>query len=85
MQLALSGDQKLVHHPEVIIDGLYTYLSRGCSRSALEYLFSSRISVLSAQHYSSSLILSAIRNASAEIVNEGLAPNAVGIIDPSAM
>lgn len=35
--------------------------------------------------YSSLLMLSAIRNASAEIVNEGLTPNAVGMIDPSAM
>ena len=40
---------------------------------------------ISAEDYSSSLILSAMRSASAEIVNEGLTPNAVGMIDPSAM
>jgi hypothetical protein len=28
MQLALSDDQKLVHHTDVIFDGLYAYLSR---------------------------------------------------------
>jgi hypothetical protein len=28
MQLALSDDQTLIHHANVIFDGLYTYLSR---------------------------------------------------------